>query len=68
MIFRKDEWARTRLDGRGAMTVCDKVCLDVGMVVCDKVCLDVVSTSSLLSSDESVFLANETPREDIYDN
>ena len=46
MIFRKDEWALRRLDGRrGSMGQSPAVVL----------------TSSLLSCDASVFVADETP-------
>lgn len=36
------------------------------VTICDKVCL--VSTSSLLSCDESASLVDGIPREGIYDN
>ena len=39
-----------------------------GMTVCDKVCLSVVLTSILFSCDESVFLVDKTPGEEIYDD
>lgn len=55
MIFRKDEWALRRVDGR-----CDSLWQSLS---------GWMSTSSLLSWDKSQSsLVDETPREEVYDS